>query len=240
MSKFKVGDKVKHKDLGVGEIIGFDINDNQCAVEFEDEYYRLTHNFSRTYMYLGLSNPIDRNTGYWCWDNEIELIEEVSKNLTPLIAKEFGVEIGEEFYIQEMSTLIFRFTEQRLEVKGKNKQFMPYEWEESTSLVNLINGEYIIQKLPKAPRLSDAERVILENLPKEFKWIARHLYKNTINVFYEKPQKRTIGLKVWAAPADNEELYVYNHLFQFIKWDDEKPHNIQELIKEYEELLKGE
>ena len=34
--KFKVGDKVKHKD-GVGEIIGFD-DDNQYAVEFENEH----------------------------------------------------------------------------------------------------------------------------------------------------------------------------------------------------------
>ena len=40
------------------------------------------HNFSNTYS-AGLSNPIDRNAGRWCWDDEIELVEEAPKNLIP-------------------------------------------------------------------------------------------------------------------------------------------------------------
>ena len=38
------------------------------------------HNFSFTYKWAGLSNPIDRNAGRWCWDDEIELVK---KNLNP-------------------------------------------------------------------------------------------------------------------------------------------------------------
>ena len=49
--KFKVGDKVKHKDFGVGEIIGFDDYDNKYAFE------------------------------YWCWDDEIELRRKESKTV---------------------------------------------------------------------------------------------------------------------------------------------------------------
>ncbi len=99
--KFKIGDKVCHKDFGVGEIIGFGIYDNQYAVEFENEHNRPTHNFSNIYMYAGLDNPIDREAGHWCFDNEVELIEKVPKNLIPLIAKELGVEIGERFSLKE-------------------------------------------------------------------------------------------------------------------------------------------
>ena len=61
--KFKVGDKVKHKDFGVGEIIGFDDYDNKYAFE------------------------------YWCWDDEIELVEE--KKVKQLTISD--IKVGEQF-----------------------------------------------------------------------------------------------------------------------------------------------
>jgi len=73
--KFKVGDKVKHKDFGVGEIIGFDGCEDRYAVEFKNEHNGSMHNFSNTYMRAGLSNPIDRKAGRWCLEGEIELAE---------------------------------------------------------------------------------------------------------------------------------------------------------------------
>ena len=63
------------------------------------------------------------------------------------------------------------------------------------------------------------KKVILGNLPKVYKWIERdkeglYCYKSL-----------EIG-----NPAFAERL-IYDHLFQFIKWEDEEPYKIQELLK---------
>ena len=75
-------------------------------------------------------------------------------------------------------------------------------------------------------KLSDAERVILENIDKKFKWITRDgdgsLYVSKI-----KPSK---DYEIWR-DGDSEPFVSYNHLFQFIKWEDENPYNIEELLK---------
>jgi hypothetical protein len=76
--KFKVGDKVKHKEFGIGEIIGFDYWDNQYAVVFENEHKGM-YNFSLTYREAGLDKPLDRKVGRWCYDNVIELVEKKLK-----------------------------------------------------------------------------------------------------------------------------------------------------------------
>jgi hypothetical protein len=77
--EFKIGDKVKHKYFGVGEIIGFDVHYNKYAVEFENERKGSLHTFPLTYKKAGLDNPLDREAGRWCYDNEIELVEKKLK-----------------------------------------------------------------------------------------------------------------------------------------------------------------
>ena len=84
--------------------------------------------------------------------------------------------------------------------------------------------------------LSEAERVILENLSKIFKWIVRDGDLN-LYVYTTKPIKseRCPG---WDLKIDDvgyemvEKLYFFNHLFRFIKWEDSEPYNIEELLKE--------
>ena len=79
--------------------------------------------------------------------------------------------------------------------------------------------------------LSEAERIILENIDKEYKWIARDK-NNYLFVFENKPTKdkdksswQSNGLDLY------EDIFVFNHLFQFITWNDEQPYNIEELLK---------
>lgn len=76
------------------------------------------------------------------------------------------------------------------------------------------------------PKISDAERVILENLDKEYKWIARD-DKGGLYLYQHKPYKKD-GCW-WDSTIIRFEFY--NHLFQFIKWEDENPHEIAELLK---------
>ena len=74
--------------------------------------------------------------------------------------------------------------------------------------------------------LSEAERIILENIDKDYKWIARD-EGGRIDIYVDKPTKSrdSWGSLYW------EKFGFYNHLFQFITWDDTEAYNIEELLK---------
>ena len=80
-------------------------------------------------------------------------------------------------------------------------------------------------------KLSDAERVILENINNDFEWICRD-EDNTISVFTDEPSKMIDGSGFWCrVEGDFNNLECFNHLFQFIKWEDTEAYNIEELLK---------
>ena len=75
------------------------------------------------------------------------------------------------------------------------------------------------------PQLTDDEKTILRNLPKEYKWIARD--KNgSIFLYIDKPVKRNFWLDNFGTIR-----LPFDHLFQFIKWEDEEPYSIEDLLK---------
>ena len=169
--KYKVGDRVRVKaNKNTGKIVSINENENTVIVAFDG----------------GMS-------GHSCiYDEEyLESIEEQHKNLIPQVAKLLGVEIGEEFYLREnfendtnMNT--YKFVEDGLKLNTN------YGWEYVTLLDELLAGEYIIKKLPPKPRkLTEAERVILENLPKECRYITRDNEdgNNDLVVHINKPEK---------------------------------------------------
>ncbi|MBQ8298651.1 MAG: hypothetical protein IJX99_02095 [Clostridia bacterium] len=90
--------------------------------------------------------------------------------------------------------------------------------------VNWLKSEH------KEPiKLSDAERVILENVDKDYEWICRD--KNGyLNVYIGKPTKNEKA-QIWAWHTDYRGIAAFPNLFQFIKWEDPEPYNIEELLK---------
>ena len=79
------------------------------------------------------------------------------------------------------------------------------------------------------PKLTNDEKAILKNLPKKYKWIARNESLN-LYVFKEKPSK---SISAWLSSSVNvDDLSLFNHLFQFIKFEDKEPYSIEELLKE--------
>ena len=82
-------------------------------------------------------------------------------------------------------------------------------------------------------KLSDDEKVILRSIPKEFKWICRDEGNKGLYVYTEKPNRDNI-CKLWYVkePEYARPLELFKHLFQFIKWEDEEPYNIEELLKD--------
>ena len=109
------------------------------------------------------------------------------------------------------------------------------EIRKTTSDSEIHHPEYIDMWLKSEHKekikLSDAERVILENLPKKFKWIVRDK-SGYLYLHEQKPSKNETIYKAWV--TENGEMrcfQTFNHLFQFIKWSDTEPYNIEELLK---------
>ena len=100
------------------------------------------------------------------------------------------------------------------------------EFRSVRSVESLTNVEFEMFE-PKR-KLSDAERVILENLPKDCGgWITRD--RDNILIASEfKPIKYEKGK--WHFENRNFEILPFEHLFQFITRGDE-PYEIKELLK---------
>ena len=80
------------------------------------------------------------------------------------------------------------------------------------------------EEKPK-PQLTEDEKVILRNLPKKYKWIARDK-NNCLFIYINRPIKSDF----WLNACDSTRL-AFPHLFQFIKWEDEEPYLIEDLLK---------
>lgn len=93
-------------------------------------------------------------------------------------------------------------------------------------VLNWLNQEY-----EEPIKLTDDEKAILRNLHKKYKWIARD-GNGDIYIFPDKPVKYE---SVWDyCGIESKSLIFFSHLFKFIKWSDEEPYSIEELLKENE------
>lgn len=84
--------------------------------------------------------------------------------------------------------------------------------------------------IPLKYQFSEDEKTILRNIDKKYKWIARD--KNSNLYAYEaKPNKNTF-MEKWRSEgfAPNLDIF-FNHLFQFIKWEDDEPVEISKIIE---------
>ena len=80
-------------------------------------------------------------------------------------------------------------------------------------------------------RINQEEYEILKGLDDKWKWIARD--KNgSLFAYLEKPPKDPYS-RDWGLTGD-EWFLIKEILFEFIQWEDKEPHNIAELIAEYE------
>lgn len=88
-------------------------------------------------------------------------------------------------------------------------------------------------------KLTEDEKVILKNINKDYKWIARD-DNGSLFIYGEKPIKKESS---WISKMflDWFNMCIFNHLFLFIKWEDEEPYLIEDLLKEddYDEEENG-
>ena len=90
----------------------------------------------------------------------------------------------------------------------------------------------VIWERDDEPKITEDERAILRNLPKKWKYIARD-EDSSLWLFDDyKPYKAKTSPK-WLGNI-GEPLNLFRHLFQFIKWEDEEPYLISDLLEEEE------
>ena len=86
------------------------------------------------------------------------------------------------------------------------------------------------------PRLTNDEIAILRNIDKKYKWIARD--KNGILYIYDSvPEKR--GNNKWSRDTLHVDVFssfsLFSHMFNFIKWWDDEPYVIVDLLDSMQE-----
>ena len=77
----------------------------------------------------------------------------------------------------------------------------------------------------KDPKLTEDEKVILRNLPKEYKWIVRD-HVGSLWIFENKPNNNIFG---WF--YSTASTLPFPNLFKFIKYEDKEPYSIEKLLK---------
>lgn len=79
--------------------------------------------------------------------------------------------------------------------------------------------------------MTEAEKVILNNMDKSFKWIARDK-DGDLNVYRNKPYKmKECGC--WETDSRYCPLICFGHLFSFVIWEDKEPVKLEDLRNEY-------
>ena len=79
--------------------------------------------------------------------------------------------------------------------------------------------------------ITSDEKIILRNIESKHKYIARD-HNGKLYVYSEKPEKRECNWECnWMAPSYMGSLSAINHLFKMVKWKDEEPWLIEDLLK---------
>ena len=82
------------------------------------------------------------------------------------------------------------------------------------------------RKEKQKPKLTEDEKVILRNVPKQYEWIARDA-GDSLCVYTKRPIKQ---MSVWSTDGWMSPMPLFYNLFQFIKWEDEEPYSIEDLL----------
>lgn len=80
------------------------------------------------------------------------------------------------------------------------------------------------------PTITEDEKAILRSLPKEYRFITRDK-SGELYIYGDKPKKGYEG--VWENGIGNKVFYLmmFNHLFQMVRWEDDEPWKIDDLLK---------
>lgn len=85
--------------------------------------------------------------------------------------------------------------------------------------------ELLWERKEGIPKLSDDEKAILRNVDKRYKWLARDR-DGSLGIYENKPNKSS---NIFWSEGHCKD-FCFNCIFQFIKWEDEEPYLIEDLL----------
>lgn len=97
---------------------------------------------------------------------------------------------------------------------------------------SLARIEWLLSEYKEPVKLTELEHGILEYLleKRQYRFVVRER-TGIIYVYKSKPKKEADS---WESLSLNNELGLFNNLFQFVQWSDEKPTSIKEVLENCE------
>lgn len=91
-----------------------------------------------------------------------------------------------------------------------------------------IKVKWLLSKYKEPVKLTELEHGILEYLleKRQYRFVVRER-NGIIYAYKSKPKKEADS---WESLSLNNELGLFNNLFQFVKWEDSTPTSIQEVL----------
>lgn len=238
--EFKVGDRVRVRDD-----LEIDVSYGELEIEGAMKMYRGKNaKITRiTCAFNGIDcYKIDLDNELWYWTDEMLEPEgiplQVLKNDSmeiPLKTRQI-LKTKEQLKIEELEERIKSLEEKvgkeiTLEMSLGKPNIAVKDAKQMCKLKPLISNEpKLVAPTGIEPSLlSEDERVILRNVDEDFKWIIRNTHQLTITE--RKPRLEKHG---WTVEGGRLADLPYRKLFKFIKFEDDEPYNIEELLKDVE------
>lgn len=92
--------------------------------------------------------------------------------------------------------------------------------------INIVRAYRIMWEREEST-ITAGEKIILQNIDSKYKYIARD-YSGKLYIYIEEPKKHD---NFWIAPETSKTFHLFNHLFKMVKWEDEEPWLIEDLLK---------
>lgn len=91
-----------------------------------------------------------------------------------------------------------------------------------------VKVKWLLSEYKESVKLTELEHGILEYLleKRQYRFVVRER-SGIIYVYKSKPKKEADS---WGSLSLNNELGLFNNLFQFVKWEDSTPTSIQEVL----------
>lgn len=86
--------------------------------------------------------------------------------------------------------------------------------------------KWLAEEYVESITLTEAERTILQNVDKEYEYIARDK-NNNLHIHKRKPMKTS---HFWDS-GSTFGMNAFRHLFQIVKWEDTEPYEIAKLLE---------
>lgn len=207
----------------------YTVNDNQWNVYRTKTCYSNKGSYADLDCYKSINDVIYEFDDIILPKHDFKVGDRVQFKAWEEMEKEFGVDCSGDIkndFVASMKHLCGTYA--TVETIGLNGNIKLNDFSAKGD-TQWVYSTDMIKPAKKKPEwtFTEDEKVILRNLPEEYKWIARDR-DGDLMVYEVKPEKRSI---CWGGRMTDFEMFcVFNHLFRSIKWEDEEPCEFRKYI----------